>query len=725
MTLFRADTLRVDQMPGGVACLWLDVPGKGQNVLGRPLLTDLDAALDHVVATPTARVLVVRSAKPAGFLAGADLHDFAAIRTPQEAVAASARGQQLFAKLAGLRLPSIAVIHGTCLGGGLELALACDYRLVVERPDTQLGLPEVELGLLPAWGGTQRLPRIVGLERALNVILGGRRLGPRDALRWRLADALSPEGLLDVELARLIHRGLTEGKRQRAGLPLHTWRQRLLESNGLGRWLLYRGAEQLLRKRVPDDMPAPGEALRAVQVGVAQGLEAGLAYEREAISRLATSPACRNLINLFLQREQARRLPDDIRKWASEKIRKVGVVGAGTMGAGIAQLAAVRGYDIVLREANADALGAGIMRLQALFQKAVQRGILSAADAAQRLRGVKGTLAWDGFEDADLVIEAALEDLDAKRAVFRELDRVCRPDAVLASNTSSLSLAAIAEGLTHRRRVAGCHFFNPVHKLPLVEVVRGPDTDDRTIDLLRSWAVALNKVPVVVRDGPGFVVNRVLAPYLAEAVLLVAEGNDVRDVDRLMHRFGMVAGPLETLDQVGLDVAAHVSRVLQPAFADRWPPSPAFAMMVERGWLGQKNGWGFYRYAGKRPHVNEAAVLMLRDAPLPGRAVQPVKRTAEDELVRARDRLVLLCVNEAAACLAEGLAADAEAVDLAMVLGAVWAPHRGGPLHYADDRGLADVVQRLTVLARDVGPRFQPHPELARRAASGQLFHSR
>ncbi len=720
MSPFQSKTLRVEPGADGVAVLWLDLPGHKVNVLNRDVLDDLAAALDRVAADQGVRLLVVRSAKPGGFCAGADLQEFSRISSNRDATAASARGQEVFNKLAGLRVPSVAVVHGPCLGGGLELSLACDYRLVVAQPNTQLGLPEIELGLLPAWGGTQRLPRVVGLERALQVILGGRRLSARDAFRWQLADALAPSAeLVEAELSRLVQQGLAQGKRPRTGLPFATWRQRLLESNFLGRRLIYAGAERLLKARVPDDMPAPHEALQAVRVGLAEGLEAGLTSEREAVGRLATSAACRSLINLFLQRENARKLPEAVRKLVAEKVRKVGVIGAGTMGAGIAQLAAIRGHEVVVREANAEALGTGIMRLQALFQKAVERGVMPAADAEKSLKAVRGTVGWDGFENADLVIEAAIEDLEAKRSIFRELERVCRPDAVLATNTSSLSVAAIAEGLTHRRRVAGCHFFNPVHKLPLVEVVAAPETDETTVDLLRGWTVALGKVPVVVKDGPGFVVNRVLAPYLNEAVLLVAEGMGVEDVDRLMKRFGMVAGPLETIDTVGLDVAAHVGKSIQPAFADRWPANPAFGLMVERGWLGQKNGWGFYRYQGNSRRVNEAAVLMLREANLPARSPQPADR----EL--ARDRLVLPCVNEAAACLAEGLAADAQAIDLAIVMGAVWAPHRGGPLHYADDRGLADVVARLTALAEQVGPRFRPHPELARRAAAGERFVGR
>jgi 3-hydroxyacyl-CoA dehydrogenase/enoyl-CoA hydratase/3-hydroxybutyryl-CoA epimerase len=708
---FATDNLRIEQDGNGTAVLWLDVPDRPVNVFNRAVLADLGRALDAVAAEVSIHLLVVRSARPAGFLAGADLHEFTRVRTPEDATALSAAGQRLFDKVADLGVPVVAVIHGPCLGGGLEFALACDYRLVVDQPATQIGLPEIELGLLPGWGGTQRLPRVVGLERALQVILAGRRLGARDALRWGLADATATEQDLETELRSLTGLAVTGGKRPKTGLPLRTWRQRLLESNGLGRRVLFAGAGRLLRRRVPDDMPAPGEALEAVRVGLARGLDAGLAREREAIGRLAVTPACRNLVGLFLAREQARKLPAEAKRATQEKVRKVGVVGAGTMGAGIAQLAALRGHEVVIQEVNEAALGAGIVKLNALFQKAIARGLLSAEEGRRRLGAITGTLTWEGFGDADLVVEAALEDLEVKRAVFRELEKHTRPGTVLATNTSSLPVGQLQEGLVHPGRVAGLHFFNPVHKMHLVEVARGLRTDSATVELLDHWAIVLGKTPVVVRDSPGFVVNRVLMPYLNEAVLLVAGGLGVEEVDREMVRFGMPMGPLELLDQVGLDVAAHIARSVRPAFGDRFPANPAFEQMAERGWLGQKNRWGFYRYQGRKRSVNEAAVAVLREG-------APADAAAD----RARDRMVLSMVNEAARCLGEGLAEGAGAIDLAMVLGTGWAPHRGGPLHYADDRGAAEVVRALDGLARQVGPRFEPSPELRRRADAGQRF---
>lgn len=716
MSIFQAETLRVDQQPDGVAVLWIDVPGRPLNVFSHQLLADLDAALDHVAGESAIHVLVVRSAKASGFLAGADLRAFTQVKRAVDATALSALGQALFDKVASLRVPVIAVIHGPCLGGGLEFALACDYRLVVDGPATQLGLPEIELGLLPAWGGTQRLPRVVGLERAFTIILGARRLNSRDALRWGLADVVAA-GDPDVPraLEKLPERAAREGKRPKTTLPRRTWRQSLLESNSFGRKLLFKGTERYLRRRVPDDMPAPKEALDAMRIGVSEGMDAGLAAERDAVGRLALTPACRNLIGLFFQREEARKLPA---AWKdSPAIRRIGVVGAGAMGAGIAQLAAIRGFEVVIQEVNEEALGAGLLKVAALFEKAVERGILTQDEANRKLASMRGGTQWQGFEDVDVVIEAALEDLEVKRAIIGELDRRTRPNTVLATNTSSLSVAALQETLSHPERVAGLHFFNPVHKLPLVEVARAPRTNEQTVAALARLAVALGKTPVIVKDSPGFVVNRILIPYLNEAVLLVGEGLTIAQVDTVMTRFGMPMGPLELLDQVGLDVAAHIARAMPPASAERFPPNPAFELMHQKGWLGQKSGVGFYRHRGKKNRVNELAQNALR-AVYPSDDGMSASLPTAVRLQQARERMVLLMVNEAALCLAEELAEDAARIDLAMVLGTGWAPHRGGPLRYAADRGPDEVIRVLAELAQRMGPRFEPSAALHRLAES-------
>ncbi len=719
MQLFQSATVVVERDSEGAVALILDVPGRAVNVFNRQVMADLDAALD-AVASSKAPVLVVRSGKKSGFVAGADLHEFLGIQDAAGATAISATGQKLFDKLAALPMPTIAAISGACLGGGLEFALACDYRLVFDKANTQLGLPEVELGLLPGWGGTQRLPRVVGLERALRVILDRKRLNASEAFRWGLADAVAAtENELREQFARLTARAIGEGKRRLDRLPLRTWRQRLLESNPIGRRILFKATERLMRRRVWDDMPAPWEALEAIRIGIRDGMMAGLIYERGAAGRLAVSSACRNLIALFFQTQKSDKLPEELHGATPAEVRRVGVVGAGTMGAGIAQLAAFKGCKVVVQEVNQAALDAGLERIKGLFRKAVERRLLTEPESVERLAAIQGTLKWDGFDNVDVVVEAALEDIDAKKAVFRELESRTRPAAVLATNTSSLPVERLQEGMKHPQRVAGMHFFNPVHKMPLVEVVRAPASSDAALATLAQWAIQLGKTPVVVRDSPGFVVNRILMPYLNEAVILVSEGLTIEQVDRVMKRFGMPMGPLELLDQIGLDVAAHVAQSMQPVLAGRFEPNAAFEKMRAAGLLGQKSGRGFYLHGGKKPKVNTQVQELLRgeSSSAVAQALPAAVRGTE-----GRERMVLLMVNEAALGLSENLTSSAAAMDLAMVLGTGWAPHRGGPLRYADDRGLADIAQALTALATRYGRRFEPCAELKRRAEANEPF---
>jgi 3-hydroxyacyl-CoA dehydrogenase/enoyl-CoA hydratase/3-hydroxybutyryl-CoA epimerase len=716
MPLFESRSIVVEKDADGSIFLKLDVPDHSLNVITSGMLADFEGALHRLELERNIPVLVVRSGKQSGFLAGADLHEFQSIQTNAQAEAVAGRGQRVFNRLAALPAPSLAVVGGPCLGGGLELALACDYRLVYDRPSTQLGLPEVFLGLLPAWGGTQRLPRIVGLERALQIILAGKRLGAREALRWGLADAVAgSETELRQQFAALTALAVQRGKRSRRWLPLRTWRQRFLESHPLGRGGLLRGAERLVRRRTPDDMPAPLEALEAVRLGLQHGVEAGLAQEREAVGRLALGPASRNLIGQFLRGEAARKLPANLEALEPAKVHRVGVVGAGVMGAGIAQLAAIKGCTVVVQEVNETALGAGLLRIQQLFAQAVERGLLTQAEALRRLGQVKGTLTWEGFREVEVVVEAVVEDPEVKRLLFRELEAHTRNRIVLASNTSALSLATMQQGLSQPERVAGLHFFNPVHKLPLVEVARTAATSDAAVALLTRWAIDLGKTPVQVKDSPGLVVNRVLAPYLGEAVTLVAEGLKIGQIDALLKRFGMPVGPLALLDEIGLDVAAQVTRALQPFLAERFELSTALEEMRNNGWLGTKNGRGFYDHKGKKAKENRLAEnLVRRDQPPALTAALPLAA----RLGEARERMVLLMVNEAALVLSEGLAADADTIDLALVLGAGWAAHRGGPLRYGQQRGWPEVVRALDELTQRYGRRFQPCEELRRRGAA-------
>jgi 3-hydroxyacyl-CoA dehydrogenase / enoyl-CoA hydratase / 3-hydroxybutyryl-CoA epimerase len=710
--------LELEKRQNGMVVLWLDLADRPLNVLNRRLLSELEQAFQEISQNSVCRLLAVASRKSSGFLAGADLHEFAAIQTGAEAAAISATGQRLFDLLAKIPVRTVAVIHGPCLGGGLELALACDHRLVIEQRSTQIGLPEIELGLLPAWGGTQRLPRTIGIERAMQVILMRKRLNAVEAVRWGLADrSFESQALaLDYAETQLLPDTIEHGKGGMSRRKKGTWRQRILESTPMGRWLLFRGAARVLARKVPDDMPAPHEALAAMRTGMTEGMVAGLAAEREGIGRLATTTACRNMMTLFFLIERARKADSETPD-GHHMPKRIGIVGGGTMGVGIAQLAMIKGCDVILKEVDEQLLATARSKLEALFEKAVENRVLARSEARERLDRMVCTTQWQSFHDADLVIEAIVEDIKLKRQVFQDLERHVRPEAILATNTSSLLVSQMQEGLAHPARLAGLHFFNPVHKMPLVEVVRTSATSPAVVSALAQWAASLGKIPVLVGDSPGFIVNRILVPYLNEAGMLVAEGMPVESIDRVMRRFGMPMGPLELLDQVGLDIAAHVAGSLQGLFAGRLTPHPALERMCQHGWLGQKTGRGFYRYLGKKKVVDRQAMEELRRE-LGASGNQHVAH--ED----ARDRMVCLMVNEAALALADGLGEHAEDIDLAMVLGTGWAPHRGGPLRYADNRGVADVVKTLESLAHTHGPRFAPAGELRRRVDSNRAFYA-
>jgi 3-hydroxyacyl-CoA dehydrogenase/enoyl-CoA hydratase/3-hydroxybutyryl-CoA epimerase len=718
--LFQAQTLTVEKDADGSAFLKLDVPDRAVNVLTRHVLRDLEEAVRRLELEKTLPLLTIRSGKNTGFLAGADLHEFLDIHDEAAARELSRQGQELFDRWARLPFPTVAAISGACLGGGLELALACDYRLVFDRPGTQLGLPEVELGLLPAWGGTQRLPHIVGLEHALVVILSGKRLSGSEALRWGLVDVLArTEGELRVKYAELTKRAITQGKRQLRRPARRSWRQWFLESSRLGRKILLRASERALRKKVPDDMPAPTEAFEAISAGAIEGAGAGFQREQEAAGRLAVTVPARRLIGLFIAREAARKVPAELARADNVNVQRVGVVGAGALGAGIAQLAALKGAEVIVHETDPEALGAGLLRIQQLFQKALERGVIAPDEGLKRLAAIKGVIDWKGFDAVQVVVEAADENLELKQHLFREMETRTRADCVLATATAAFRVGDIATGVSRPERVAGLHFFEPVHKVPLVEVIHTPHTTLASLARLMGWSIALGKTPVRVADSPAFVVNRILAPYLSEAILLVREGLAITVIDDELRRFGMQAGPLELLDAMGLDAAETLANALRPLLGDRLPPSDALALLRGNGWLGQKSGRGFYTHAGNKPRYNHLAENLLRQGQLAGatRNLSLAARRAD-----ARDRLVLLAVNEAARCVAEGLTRHPAEIDLAMILATGWAPHRGGPLHYADDAGLSLLLEKMRALAARLGPRFEPCDELVARAESGRLF---
>jgi 3-hydroxyacyl-CoA dehydrogenase/enoyl-CoA hydratase/3-hydroxybutyryl-CoA epimerase len=704
--------LRTDRDARGVATVTFDVQGVPMNVFNEEVFRELEQVVAQLEREPP-RLVVFRSAKASGFLAGADVPTIRAMRTADEVRMVLSAGHELFDRVERLPFPTVAVTHGPCLGGGLEFALACRYRVARDDASTRLGLPEVMLGLIPGWGGTQRLPRLVGLRRALRLILEGATLNARKAEKAGLVDLAAPPETFEAEVSRFIDDRLAGKAVRRPGRGLLG---AALDGTWPGRQLVFRAARKEVGKRA-EQYPALPAAIRAIRAGFNWPRGVGYAAEREEFASVVFTPAARRLIEVFLQRERARKratwVPDHVQP---RPVDRAAVLGAGVMGAGIAQLLAVNGVSVALKDINDELTAAGMTRVESLTSEAAEKGVLTRDEAAAVARRVTPTTAWEPLAGSDLVIEAVVEREKVKRDVFREVGARLPAPVVLASNTSALSVSRIAEAASHPERVAGLHFFNPVHRMHLVEVVRGRATDDETVATLVELVRKLGKAPVVVADSPGFLVNRLLFPYMDEAVRLVLEGVPGRMVDDEAVRFGMPMGPLELLDQVGIDVAADVTSTFAPFRSDPGPTPGRFAAMVREGSIGKKAGRGFYEYAaGKRGKPTKWAT------PTTPQPAAPAGRG--NELSGLQRRLVYPIINEAAKCLEAGVVSEAWVVDLAMVLGTGFAPFRGGPLRTADSVGVGNVVRELDGLRREHGDRFEPAPQLRSMAAENRGYY--
>ncbi len=677
----------------GVFWIRFDDPERKVNVLSTEvmnLLSDLaDAARQ---AAP--RGLVFVSAKPGVFLAGADITLFEKIATPEEGRELARRGQEIFGRFASLPFPTAAAVEGVCLGGGLELALTCDWLIAASTPKTRLGLPEVQLGIIPGLGGTQRLVPRIGLPAALDLILTSRTVDARRAEKMGLADEACPLELLEKRAQAYLARGKRVRKRK--------WRD-LAARPPLSALPLSLARKGVLAK-TRGHYPAPLAAIDAVGTGLARGLAAGLAREAELFGKLAVSEVSRQLVLIFFLKERFAKPPEGAR--TGQAFPKGAVVGAGIMGGGIAHLLASHGMRVRLKDIAPESLGKALSVVRDLDKKLARGSVEDRLRARQRMERILPTLDNTGFDTADIVIEAVVENLGLKRRVFAELEGVVRQDAILATNTSSLPISAIASEMKNPERSVGIHFFNPVHKMPLVEVIPGEKTSAQTTRDAVAFVLAVGKVPVVVADRPGFLVNRILLPYVAEAIRCFVDGAPIRAIDAALLGFGMPMGPLELADTVGIDVGAKVSHILEEAFGERMRAPGLMADMEQRKWLGAKTGIGFYTYgSGKEKKKSPNAALdALRAAPVGAHPSGPGTPGTE-EIV---DRCILTMVNEAARCLAEKVVATSDELDLAMVFGTGFAPFRGGLWRYATARGLPACRARLAELATRYGSRFAP-----------------
>jgi 3-hydroxyacyl-CoA dehydrogenase/enoyl-CoA hydratase/3-hydroxybutyryl-CoA epimerase len=704
---------RIEWPSANLAHLVMDDPARRVNVIDEAAIASLEDALAELERATTLEGVVVISGKSGSFVAGADVNAIGTMTDRAQVLALIQRAHAAFSRLSNLRAPTVAAIHGVCLGGGTELALACDSRVATEESVTQIGLPETLLGIFPGFGGTTRLPRLVGPRAALDLILTGRSLDARRAEKIGLIARAVPVAWL-TEYA---HRRLGELRSRREGQRRDAWKPRgaaswLMEGNLFGRQFLMRNARAMTKARTQGHYPAPLAAIRVMELAWGRPIEEGLRLEADWVSDLVVGPVCKNLVRIFQLSERAKK--DDVAGPGIKpaELRTLALVGAGVMGGGIAELASRSGLTVRVRDIQPASLVRALQTVRSIIAERSRRGRGGTTERDNQLARVQPTLELTGLKRADVAIEAVVEDLDIKRRVFGELEVRMRDDALLATNTSSLSVNALADGLEHPERFCGFHFFNPVHRMPLVEVVRGAKTGDAALVTAVALARRLGKTPVVVNDAPGFVVNRILMPYLREAMYLLEEGYALAEIDASMRRFGMPMGPFEVVDEVGLDVAAKVAMVLARAFPKRMSAAPALDQLVAVGRLGKKSGLGFYRHRGKERKPDPEIMARL--------GLTRERRAANPDVLS--ERMVLAMINEAAHCLEDGVVADAGMIDLAMIFGAGFPPFRGGLLRHADSIGLASVESRLIALRAERGERYAPARLITRLVAERASF---
>jgi len=714
--------LTLEHRGDGVAVLWMDDPDEPVNTLKRALIDDFEEILSTIESDRELKILVFASGKPDSFVAGADLQMLLGIGEASEARSLAEASQRIQRRIAALRPVTVAAIHGACLGGGLELAMAFDGRVASRHDKTRLGLPEVQLGLLPGGGGTQRLPRLVGIDTALDLLLTGRQVDAGYARRKGLVDEPVPREIL-IEAAVQRGRELARRPRReplwrriRASLSVATMRHWLLGGNPLGRRVVFEQARRRTAKKTRGNYPAPDRILEVVNTGLKSGAGQGEAAEATAFGELVVTPEARQLIRLFFASNRLKKDPGVEEAGVEpQPVEKIGVLGAGLMGAGIACVSLLKGGAAVrLKDISDDNISHGLKYIRDALDKRVRRRSMTPLDRDRLLGRLTGTLDYSGFGNCQVVVEAVFEDLKLKKKMLEEVEARAPAGSIFATNTSALPVADIAAASRRPETVIGMHYFSPVEKMPLLEIV----VSDRTAPWVTATCVALGKnqgkTVIVVRDGPGFYTSRILGPYMNEAAYLLAEGAPIARIDTVLKDFGYPVGPMALLDEVGIDVGQKVAATLSAAFGERMQTAPVLDKLIGDDRLGKKNRRGLYLYKGRRggTHADKSVYALLGVEPRRG-----------FDAAAIRERCVLQMVNEAVRCLEEGIIKSARDGDVGAVFGLGFPPFRGGPFRYVDSLGAGYVVERLSQLAKSLGSRFEPAALLVEQAEAQRAFH--
>ena len=715
--IYSGKTLTVEANQDAIALLTLDLEGESVNKLASYVLKELGEAVEAIKATSDLKGLVIRSAKEA-FVVGADITEFHQMFEKDEAflIDMNMNIHGIFNAIEDLPFPTVTAINGLALGGGCEITLTTDFRVMADS--AKIGLPETKLGIIPGWAGCVRLPRLIGADNAIEWICGGTENRADKALAVGAVDAVLPVAELDAAALDILARANAgeldyQARRLEKTSPL--------KLNAIEQMMAFETAKGFVAGKAGPHYPAPVEAIKVIQKGAGESRERAQAIEAKTFARMALTDVAFNLVGLFMNDQVVKKKAKGYEKQASE-IKQAAVLGAGIMGGGIAYQSASKGTPILMKDINGEAIELGLKEARKLFGKGVERGTLTTEKMAQGLSNIRPTLSYGDFGNVDLVVEAVVENPKVKASVLAELEDNVAEDAILTSNTSTISITRLAESLKRPENFCGMHFFNPVHRMPLVEVIRGEKSSDAAIAATVAYARQMGKTPIVVNDCPGFLVNRVLFPYFGGFSLLVEKGADYQRVDKVMEKFGWPMGPAYLLDVVGMDTAVHANAVMAEGFPDRMARDgkTAIQVMYDNKRLGQKNDLGFYRYEEDR----KGKPKKLADDEAQALVAQVVSETREfsDEDIIAR-MMVPLCM-ETIRCLEDDIVGSPAEADMALIYGIGFPPFRGGALRYVDAMGVAEFVALADSLADELGPLYRPTEALRERAKRGEAFYS-
>tara|TARA_R110000751_G_scaffold16272_5_gene51674 strand:- start:713 stop:2863 length:2151 start_codon:yes stop_codon:yes gene_type:complete len=703
-------TFSLARQENGIAHLIMDVKGDSMNTLKAEFGDEISEILKEIRQDQTIAGIVLVSGKTDSFVAGADVHMLANCTSASEATALSRQGQMIFDQLENLSIPVVAAVHGACLGGGLELAMACHAIVCSDSPKTALGLPEVQLGLLPGGGGTQRLPKRVGIQKALDMMLTGKQLRAKQALKAGLVSDVVPNSVLLKTAEKLALSGKVKPKARKLSMM-----DKLLEGNGLGRSVLFSKATKMVLSQTKGNYPAPLKIIECIRASVEQAPSKGYQVEADHFGQLVMSDVSAQLRQLFFATTDMKK-EQGVAGVAPEKITKAAVLGGGLMGGGIAFVTATKAkLPVRIKDISHQGISYALKYGYDLLNKKVKRRFMRHSEMQSQLALITGTTDYTGFNDVDIVVEAVFEDLTLKQKMVADIESHCKEETIFASNTSSLPIGQIAEKALRPENVIGLHYFSPVDKMPLAEIIAHEKTSDQTISTTVAFAKQQGKTPIVVKDKAGFYVNRILAPYMNEAAILLLEGCSIEALDKAMVKFGFPVGPMQLLDEVGIDVGAKIGPILQAELGERFAPPAAFSKLIDDGRLGKKVKKGFYQYntKSKKKLVDDSVYTLL--------GLQVSNTTVTDAQA---ERCVYMMLNEAARCLDEGIVRNARDGDIGAIFGIGFPPFLGGPFQYMDKIGATTLVSKLSQWQAEFGERFTPCDALIKMAEQGESYYN-